>query len=129
MDRIIIHNAVFPDSVLTVIGFGRKADGDFVIAAVQEYVEGTAVSESERLAFMTGLGFTYAGEDYGMYLNYKTNQLYIGDLNQYNVLKGNNGGIHVIDADCRLNVATLGCGGNYIIPKVNIDFSVPFFYG
>lgn len=128
LDRIIIHNAVFADSALTVIGFGRMRDGEFVIVVTQEYVEGQGVTESERLAFMMGLGFEEAGEDYGMHLNYRTNQLYIGDLNQFNVLKGRNGGIHVIDADCRLNVATLGCGGDYVIPKVDIDFSAPFYY-
>ena len=59
-----------------------------------------------------------------MHLNYKTEALYIGDLNDYNVIRGENG-IHVIDADCRLNTTTLGCGGNFSIPQPKIDFSSP----
>ena len=65
---------------------------------------------------MTALGFEEAGEDYGMHLNYKTPTIYIGDLNEFNVLKGESG-IQVIDADCRLNVKSLGCGGSYVIPQ------------
>ncbi len=34
--------------------------------------------------------------------DYRTESIYIGDLNEYNVIKGATG-IHVIDADCRLN--------------------------
>lgn len=71
---------------------------------------------------MYGLGFEDAGVDFGMHLNYRTDNLYIGDLNDYNLIKGETG-IHVIDADCRLNVPTLGCGGSYIVPRPGIDFS------
>ena len=75
---------------------------------------------------MYRLGFEDAGIDFGMHLNYKTANLYIGDLNDYNVIKGETG-IHVIDADCRLNTPTLGCGGSYTIPQPHLDFSSPCF--
>jgi len=116
LDRIIIHNAVFHTSPLVVTGFGKNSKREFVIIAEQPYVRGRAVTEQERLKFMTNLGFEEAGNDYGMHLNYKTSTLYIGDLNEFNVIKGNTG-IQVIDADCRLNVPTLGCDGSYIIPQ------------
>lgn len=51
--------------------------------------------------------------------------LYIGDLNEFNVLKGEYG-YHVIDADCRLNVPELECGGTYVVTAPVIDFSRPF---
>ncbi len=35
--------------------------------------------------------------------------------------------VDLIYADCRLNVATLGCDGCYIVPRVNVDFTVPCF--
>lgn len=126
IDRIVIHNSVFLTSSLKVVGFGRKANGEFVIMVEQPYVEGDVVPENERVAFMTNMGFSEAGEDYGMHLNYKTDSLYIGDLNDYNVIKGADG-IHVIDCDCRLNVPTLGCGGNYSFEQPQVDWSVPFF--
>lgn len=122
LDRIIIHNALFPNTYLKVIGFGRNQNNEFVILAEQPYCVGDIVSEQERCDFMHKLGFKDAGMDYGMHLNYYTSNLYVGDLNDYNVIKGNNC-IHVIDADCRLNTPTLGCGGDFIIPETHIDFS------
>lgn len=124
LDRIVIHNAVFYNSALKVIGFGRNEKGDFVILVEQPYVEGGVVTESERLALMKNLGFKEAGEDYGMHLNYYTDDIYVGDLNEYNLIKSEE--IHIIDADCRLNVPTLGCGGSYVIPQPDLDFSRPF---
>ena len=79
----------------------------------------------ERMSFMYDMGFRDAGMDYGMHLNYKTDNLYVGDLNEFNVLKGESG-YHVIDADCRLNVPELECGGTYIVPSPELDFSRPF---
>ena len=125
LDRIIIHNAIFPDVFMRVIGFGRDEDCSFGILIEQPYIEGEIVPETERADFMHQLGFRDAGEDYGMHLNYMTDSLYIGDINEYNVLKHNNGAIFVFDCDCRLNVPTLGCGGSWQIPPVAVDFSRP----
>ena len=121
LDRIIIHNAIFPSAYMRVIGFGRDEDGQFGVLIEQPYIEGTAVSEEERAIFMHKLGFDDAGEDFGMKLNYRTDNLYIGDLNEYNVLKGA-AGIHVFDCDCRLNVVSLGCSGKWRIPSPSIRF-------
>lgn len=124
LDRIVVHNALFQNSYLKVFGFGRNERGEFVILVEQPYVEGGVVTEKERLALMRNLGFDEAGEDYGMHLNYRTDELYVGDLNEYNLIKGA-AGIHIIDADCRLNVTTLGCGGKYVFPQPSLDFSRP----
>ena len=97
LDRVIIHNALFPDSCLKVLGYGRNQAGKFVIVVEQPYCEGGIVPEQECVAFMNGLGFEAAGGDYGMHLNFKTSHLYIG------------------------------CGGTYIIPQVHVDFSKPCF--
>lgn len=126
LDRIVIHNALFPNTYLKVIGFGRNQSNEFVVLAEQPYCEGDVVSEQERCDFMHKLGFRDAGMDYGMHLNYCTSNLYVGDLNDYNVIKGQNC-IHVIDADCRLNTPYLGCDGNYLIPETQIDFSKKCF--
>ena len=71
------------------------------------------------------MGFQDAGMDYGMHLNYKTDNLFVGDLNEFNVLKGETG-YHVIDADCRLNVPALECGGTYLVTQPQVNFSKPF---
>ena len=127
LDRIIIHNALFPETAMKVIGFSRNKSRDFVVIIKQPYVRGDVITESDRKEFMENLGFRPAGMDYGMHLNYCTDTLYIGDLNEFNVIKdvSISPAIAVIDADCRLNVSTLDCGGRYIIPQPLIDFSEP----
>lgn len=112
LDRIVIHNAVFPFTAMNVFGFGRNRAGEFVVCVEQRYVIGVKPAERERADFMTSLGFEEAGEDYGMHLNYRTDELYIGDVNEYNVIKSGNL-LHVIDADCRINYPSLGCGGKF----------------
>ena len=125
LDRIIIHNALFPETFLKVLGFARDSLGSFVVVVSQPYVIGDIIDESDRRSFMLNLGFSDAGMDYGMHLNYRTDYLYVGDLNEYNVIRGELG-VNVVDADCRLNVSTLECGGKYVIPQPQIDFSEPF---
>lgn len=123
LDRIIIHNAIFPNAFMRVMGFGRNEDNQFGIIIEQPYIEGSVVTEEERASFMHKLGFENAGEDYGMHLNYKTETIYIGDVNEYNLLKHTNGAIFVFDCDCRLNTPNLGCGGKWLIPSPRITFS------
>lgn len=93
---------------------------------LQPYVIGDVITETERKEFMSAMGFKSVGMDYGMHLNYYISELYVGDLNEYNVIKGSDG-LHVIDADCRVNVQTLGCGGNFVIPAPILDFSNPYY--
>ena len=38
LDRIIIHNAIFPNSYMRVTGFGRDEDGQFGILIEQPYI-------------------------------------------------------------------------------------------
>ena len=124
LDRVIIHNAIFPSAYMRVFGFGRDEAGSFGLLIEQPYVEGIIVPEEERADFMHKMGFFDAGEDFGMHLNYRTKDLYIGDLNEYNILKGESG-IHVFDCDCRLNVPSLGCGGTFVFPQPVLDFTKP----
>ena len=107
------------------IDFAYDRNNAFVVVVQQPYVSGDAINPDERMSFMYDMGFQDAGMDYGMHLNYKTDNLYVGDLNEFNVLKGEFG-YHVIDADCRLNVPELECGGTYIVPSPELDFSRPF---
>lgn len=60
----------FPNAYLKVIGFGRNANGDFGILVEQPYIEGDKVSENERMVFMYEMGFSDAGMDFDMHLNY-----------------------------------------------------------
>ena len=46
LDRIIIHNALFPETCLTVKGFARDKNGLFVVVVQQPYVEGDPIKEN-----------------------------------------------------------------------------------
>ena len=43
LDRIIIHNALFPETALTVIGFARDKNNAFVVVVKQPYVSGDSI--------------------------------------------------------------------------------------
>ena len=101
LDRIVIHNALFPDTAMTVLGFGRLENCSFTTVIRQPYVVGTKPSEEQRAAHMHSLGFKDAGMDYGMHLNYVCDDLYVGDVNEYNAILTPEG-VSVIDADCRI---------------------------
>ena len=125
MGSSVWQNALFPETALTVLGFAHDRNNAFVVVIQQPYVSGDSINPDERMSFMYEMGFQDAGMDYGMHLNYKTANLYVGDLNESNVLKGETG-YHVIDADCRLNVSALECGGTYLVTQPQVDFSKPF---
>ena len=76
---------------MEVIGFARDSKQQFVTVVIQPYIIGDLITEDERISFMHGLDFDDAGMDYGMHLNYKTDTLYVGDLNEFNVIKGETG--------------------------------------
>ena len=57
LDRITLHNAYFPETALTVIGFGRTTDGDFKVVVEQPFIEGSHVSDEEIAEFAKRLGF------------------------------------------------------------------------
>ena len=101
LDRIVIHNALFPDTAITVIGFGHLKSGKFAIIVCQPYVRGGKPTQKQRHAHMLALGFRDAGMDYGMQLNYISDELYVGDVNEFNAIL-TEGGVSVIDADCRI---------------------------
>ena len=57
LDRISLHNAYFPETTLTVLGFGRTTDGEFKIIVEQPFIEGTHVSDEEIADYMRKMGF------------------------------------------------------------------------
>ena len=63
-------------------------------------------SETRQIYDMDDLGYKETGLDCGMFLNYRTDTLYIGDLDEKNVIKGK-AGIYAIDADCHMNTRVL----------------------
>ncbi len=108
LDRITLHNAIFPETRLTVLGFGRTRDGDFQVIVQQPFIHGSALSDEEIRKYAESIGFrlinlrnwTYANPD-----------IYLSDLHDENIIKSPKGNIFVIDCDVRINTSDLHCGG------------------
>ena len=108
LDRITLHNAYFPETALTVIGFGRTANGDFKVIVEQPFIEGVHVSDEEITEFAKGLGFSLVNPKNW---TFATPDIYLSDLHDENVIKSKEGNIFVVDCDIRINTPDLRCGG------------------
>ena len=101
IDRILIHNYLFPETSLTDIGFGRDADGQFKILAAQRYVKGERAMRDEIVRYALERGFSTTDNN-----SYHIQGIKISDLNELNVIKGEDGFFHVIDAELRFETTS-----------------------
>jgi hypothetical protein len=108
LDRITLHNAYFPETRLTVLGFGRDADGDFKIIVEQPFIEGEPVSDNDISQFMQHMGFQLRN---ARNWTYATSDIYLSDMHDENIIRSANGTIFVIDCDIRINTPELREGG------------------
>jgi len=96
LDRITLHNTLFPAIPITIQGFTR-VEGDFFFVVEQPFIVGEYASQDEIKHYMAQLGFTRHNNIY------TTSQIYVTDLHDGNVIKTPNGLLAVIDEDARLN--------------------------
>jgi len=98
LDRMVLHNQLFPNTAYSIIGFGRDSLGHFRIIAKQKFVQGESASSEEIKNFAEKLGLR---EEQGWW--YSQDGLFkITDLSPLNVLKDINGELQVIDCDIEL---------------------------
>ncbi|MCH5346829.1 MAG: hypothetical protein J1E63_06945 [Muribaculaceae bacterium] len=109
LDRITLHNTYFPETMLNVIGFGEDSSGNFKIIVNQPYISGMPVTEDEIESHIIKLGFTLFSRTNWTYF---TNDIYLSDLHDENVIKSSSGTIFVIDCDIRLNAPFLKTNGH-----------------
>ena len=57
LDRITLHNTLFPSTKMTVIGFGATSSGEFQILVQQQFIHGSLVPEAEIKEYVESLGF------------------------------------------------------------------------
>ncbi|NCA79348.1 MAG: hypothetical protein EOM76_04060 [Sphingobacteriia bacterium] len=99
IQSIELHNKLFPETAMTITGFGRS-DGEFTIILDQKYVEGSRFATKEEIAYYIREQFggvpdeTVLGEN-----SYRNNEYLIQDLKPQNVIVGSNGDLYVIDGD------------------------------
>ena len=108
LDRISLHNTYFPETKLTVIGFGRTSEGDFQVIVEQPYIQGGPMADEEIQTFAQQMGFQLKN---ARNWTYATPEIYLSDLHDENVICSANGNIFVIDCDIRINTPELKQGG------------------
>ena len=108
LDRISLHNAYFPETALTVLGFGRDAEGNFKIVVEQPFIKGNRMSDEEIAEYMRHMGFELHNP---RNWTYATPEIYLSDMHDENVIRSDSGNVFVIDCDIRINTPELKCGG------------------
>lgn len=108
LDRISLHNAYFPETALTVLGFGRDAEGNFKIVVEQSFIKGNRMSDEEIAEYMRHMGFELRNP---RNWTYATPEIYLSDMHDENVIRSDSGNVFVIDCDIRINTPELKCGG------------------
>ncbi len=119
LDRITLHNTYFPETRLTVLGFGRDSHGEFKVIAEQPYIDGQPVSDVEIADYMQQMGFELKNT---RNWTYATPDIYLSDMHDENVIRSNRTHtIFVIDCDIRINTPELRQGGTRILTNA-IEF-------
>ena len=112
LDRITLHNTYFPETSMTVLGFGRNDLGEFKIIVEQPFIEGSHVSDDEIAQFMSQLGFKLINP---RNWTYSTPSIYLSDMHDENVIRSSSGAIFVVDCDIRINTPALRAEGTRIL--------------
>ena len=124
MDRISLHNYLFPETNLDVLGFGRDGRGLFCVIVNQPYVRGRKTGLADIARMATGASFDMRGYEPGEVKPYLffTDEYCLGDLHERNVLTAETDGQpYVVDCDVCLNTPELGYGGTHVVPAVESD--------
>ena len=119
LDRIALHNAYFPETKLTVLGFGRDKNHDFKIICEQPFIGGTHVSDGEIAEYMHCMGFELKNP---RNWTYATPDIYLSDMHDENVIRSETGAICVVDCDIRINTPELRQGGTRVL-NTNVEFN------
>ena len=114
-DRISIHNALFPETKYTVLGFTRTSSRGFCFVIEQPFIDGEKLTVDELVTHMNSLGFPNQ-TGYVFWNDYYV----VGDLHEKNVLKAkdDNGNIviYFIDPEPRLNTSDDENGKSKYLP-------------
>ncbi|MGM9699780.1 MAG: hypothetical protein ACI3Y0_14235 [Prevotella sp.] len=84
LEAIGLHNYLFPETIMRVVGFTRDVDGLFRIILTQPYIECLRLATKEEIDFMVSQkGFQNNGDSSGV--NYISNRLSLEDMHPANV--------------------------------------------
>ena len=108
LDRITLHNTYFPQTGMRVIGFGEDSGNDFVVVVEQPFIQGVRLNDEDIESYAEQLGYRLVDKNSW---TYATDDIYLSDLHDENVLLSAGENVFVIDCDIRINVASLKAGG------------------
>ena len=92
LDKISLHNYLFPDVAYKVTGFGKDKKGKFSVLIEQPFITATGITNEEDIkADMLKRGFNY-----DKLYSYSNDNYAVSDLKEENVLT-NNGKLYYID--------------------------------
>ncbi len=84
LESIALHNYLFPETIIRVIGFTRDADGLFRIIITQPYIECERLATQDEINTMvSSKGFHSNGDTTST--NYLSNRLHLEDMHPANV--------------------------------------------
>ncbi len=84
LEAIVLHNALFPETQMTTIGFTRDSDGLFRIILTQPYIGCQRLATKAEIDEMVGAkGFHDNGDGNGV--NYINERLHLEDMHPANV--------------------------------------------
>ncbi len=84
LEAIALHNALFPETIMRVVGFTRDADGLFRVLLTQPYIECLRLATKQEIDNMVAAkGFSDNGDGNGV--NYISDRLHLEDMHPANV--------------------------------------------
>ena len=122
---IELHNQLFPESALSVIGFGKDAEDGFVIIIEQPFIttnEFLSQTEIDEYVEKTLNGGFTNDNTQGLHGRYSNDSIYLRDLHEGNVVRTPQGNTIVIDAIIRPKNINEWINKNYPQSSNNVEF-------
>lgn len=104
LDRIALFNQLFPETALTIQGFGRDKLGHFRVIATQNLINGKELTDEQLKKFHD----KYKLKEQGAWFVTPDGTALINDLTNANVMIDEQGNYYVIDADVVFNTPEMG---------------------
>ncbi len=117
LDRIALHNALFPETAYTLIGFSRRHGRKFAAILTQSIVVGRASTREEVRQEMEKRGFEHIGG-----CDFCNSNYIIEDLHGANVLVSPQYNLLFIDPVVYLNQDEDDLGGSRLANEISIHF-------
>jgi hypothetical protein len=115
LDRITIHNTLFPATKMEVVGFAKDKLGDFYVIVEQPFIKAEQSNSAEVRNYFKELGFKESDAYDLAEIEYTNEDTVLTDMHLGNVLKSTEGTIEVIDGLFYLNHSETGYGSTRVL--------------